>query len=409
MIKGHELLLFPSTQEKEDFTPFWRKQYCKLFLRGDSMKVKKILALAFFLLVILAFVFIFYKHNLLDKLTLQVIDHEPIAFNETDNIFFYKDGFAISGQYINFYNSQGQQVDMPFQFDEDLGQDLIINNMTSNYMLINNNAIYKIQGMNLNLFYNTDIPVISITEYGKYLLMVVNIPDEGLGLKVLDLDYGSITDLGFDHNYYFMDLDHTSITDTFLSVLTLDVNGSFPSSKVFHYDENLSLFGVNTGLDEFFYNIFRLPSCSILIGNRRLVCYNVEGEEEWNIENKLTKNFQVVKNDTGVLIYLDQNLSETLQEEYYNGVYINNKGERQNIKLPSQLTNISSYNENKYFGLQHGKVIMIFDRNGNVEHEFFIDEDIKDIYWNQHHPDCFFIINFDDQLKLYSIEREDLL
>ena len=36
--------------------------------------------------------------------------------------------------------------------------------------------------------------------------MVVNIPDEGLGLKVLDLDYGSITDLGFDHNYYFMDL-----------------------------------------------------------------------------------------------------------------------------------------------------------------------------------------------------------
>ena len=52
---------------------------------------------------------------------------------------------------------------------------------------------------------------------------------------------------------------------------------------------------------------------------------------------------------------------------------------------------------------------MIFDRNGNVEHEFFIDEDKGYLLESASSRLFFFIINFDDQLKLYSIEREDLL
>lgn len=371
------------------------------------MKLKKFLVTLVFFLAVIALVFMIHKHGILNRLHLNAIDHPSIVLNEDDKLFFYQGGFAISGQYINFYNNQGIPVEMPFSFEDEYNENFTITDMTSNFMLINNNAIYKINGTNLYHIYSLDFPAIKIMEYGKYLLIIADLPDKGLEVKVLNSESSNLIELGFDEDFYFMDFDF-SPHDFSISILTLDLNGSFPSSKVFHYDENLSLFGINTAINKFYYKIFRLPAFSILIGNRELVCYNVEGEEVWSLENNLMDNFQLVRNDSEILIYLDGNLGK-FQGQNYNGVYIDEEGERQDIKYPSNLTNISLYKDGKFFGLQHGKKLLIFDKKGEVELEFYIDEDVKNIFWNHHHPDNFFIINLDDELRIYSIEQEDLL
>lgn len=372
------------------------------------MKLKKILVTLVFILAVIAFVFMIHKHSLLNRLTLQPIGHPSIVLNEDDKLFFFEGGFAISGQNLTtFFNTEGFPVEMPFNLEDELNQNFTITDMTSNFVLINNNSIYKKNGANLLPIYSLDYSAIKIIEYGKYLLILEDLPDEGVEVKILNIENGNLTDLDFDENFYFMDLDSTS-DDSSLSILTLDINGTFPSSKVLHYDHNLSLFAINTNIDKFYYKIFRLPSFSILIGNRELVCYNVEGEEIWKLENNLIDNFQVVRNDSEALIYLDGNLGK-VQEQPYNGVYIDQKGERHNIKFPSNLTNICLYKNNKFLGLQHGKKLLIFDKKGNVELELYIEEDIKSIFWNHHHPNNFFIVNLDGELKIYSIEQEDLL
>lgn len=315
-----------------------------------------------------------HKHSILNRLHLHAIDHPSIVVKEGDQLFFYDNGFAISGQYLNFYNIQGLPVEMPFNFEDEFNGSFTITDMTSNFMLINNSSIYKMNGSNLHHIYSLDLSAIKIMEYGKYLLIIIGLPDEGLGVKVLDIENGNLMDMGFDENFYFMDLDSTP-DDSNLSILTLDVNSTFPSSKVLHYDENLSLFGVNTSTDKFYYKIYRLPSFSILIGNRELVCYNVEGDVEWSLDNNLMDNFQVVRNDSEILIYLNGNLGVS-QDEKYNGVYIDGEGERYDIEFPSNLTNISLYKDGNFW-ITAWKKLLVFDKKGNIELEFYIEEDIK--------------------------------
>ncbi len=372
------------------------------------MKLRRFLVTIFSIIVVIVFVFIIHRHTSLNRVYLHGIDHPPIAFSENDNLFIYKDFFAISGQSLNFYNNRGQQIDMPFDFVDEFNQSFTITDMTSNYILINSRFIYKVHDSKLHHIYSLDSTAVKIMEYGEYLLILVDIPDEGLRVQVLDIKNENLTNLGFDDNFYYLDSDSSS-DDSNLSILALDVNGTFPSSKVLHYDENLSLFGVNTTIDKFYYRVFRLPSFSILVGNRELVCYNVEGDFEWSIENNGMNNFQIVQNNSEILIYLDRNLAKSLDEDYYNGVYIDKDGQRHNIKFPSGLTNISLYKDDKFFGLQHGNKLLIFDKKGNIVLEFYIEEDVKSIFWNQYDPNNFFIITIDGKLQIYSIEREDIL
>ncbi|NLN41915.1 MAG: hypothetical protein GX160_08040 [Clostridiales bacterium] len=106
------------------------------------MKLRRFLVTIFSIIVVIVFVFIIHRHTSLNRVYLHGIDHPPIAFSENDNLFIYKDFFAISGQSLNFYNNRGQQIDMPFDFVDEFNQSFTITDMTSNYILINSRFIY---------------------------------------------------------------------------------------------------------------------------------------------------------------------------------------------------------------------------------------------------------------------------
>ena len=346
-----------------------------------------------------------YNYSSTKDLELYALTHSPVSIQEGDRLFFYEEGFAIVGEYTNFFDNNGQPSVFPYDFGGTVEQDFTITAVTNNFMLINGDTVYKIDNKSLEKLYTLDTPAIGMKEYGNYLLL--SIEDQGniVSPNFLAIESGILSDMGLDDNLYYLDADYDP-SDSSLSVLTIDIGGSYPSSKILHYDENLSLYGFTSAVDQVFYRIFKFPSIAILIGNRKLVCYNIEGNVEWEIENNSINDFQAVRNDLGLLVYFNQKIKWEEQEENFNGIYLNNKGDKKYINLPPQLTNIVPLKD-RFLALQYGKNLLIFDSEGRVEKEFLVDEDIKTILTSSYQPDRFFIIKQNGTLQIYSTKWEE--
>ncbi|NLI60925.1 MAG: hypothetical protein GX375_05785 [Clostridiales bacterium] len=368
------------------------------------MRVKKIFFTSIFIILIAALAFMIYSFNSSSNLGLQAVAHAPISIRESDKIFFYKGGFAVSGEYTNFFDGEGDQSESPFKFQDENQENFVITAMTSNYIMLNGNTIYEINDMSLSQVYSLGSLAIGMKEFDEYLLIIWE-NENGLKLNYLDVENGTLSEFGFDQSFYYMDA-HSHKADSLLSVLTLDIDGFFPSSKILHYDKSLALYGITTVTDQVFYRIFRYPSSFLLIGNQELVCYNMEGELKWEVENKSVRGFQVAENNKGLLVYLGSSIKTDHKDEKFNGLYIDGNGESSNVQLPTQLSKLSPYKDG-FLGLQYGKKLLTFNREGKIQEEYFIDDDIKDIVWNPHHPNSFFVTRQDNTLQIYSTKQEE--
>ncbi len=369
------------------------------------MRLKRTLTTSLFILVsILIAVMIYFYKPLKDSILYPLI-HTPIVLNNEDKLLFYKGGFAITGESTRFFNENGEQIPCPFSFEDDNNQNFTINDITDNYLLINGVDIYKLDNKNMSKVFTLESPALSIEEFEDYLLLTLENQNNTLEINFLNLENNTLSDLGFEESLYYFDLDKDHVNST-LSIIALDLTGHYPSSKILHYDHNLSLFGVTSSTDQVFYRIFRFPAFAVLVGNHKLICYNIDGDIEWIVENNRMTGFQAIRNKSDLLISLGSNIQTDQQGESFNGIYLNKDGDRQNITLPTQLSLMSPYKD-RFIGLQYGKNILIVNKDGKVDKQYILDKAVKEVFWTPYQPDHFFVLNLDDTLQIYSTDIQD--
>lgn len=369
------------------------------------MKYGKRVALIIFLIVMFGVGYLIYQHLPSNAWILQPLVHPTIKWQQDNRMIFLKEGIVITGEDTTFYDSNGQIASFPYSFESLENQNYRITDITSGYVLIDKKTIYKIESGNLVHFYDLVYPVVKMEEYPDYLLLIEEDEAGMLVPKFLDVENLMLFDFGFEKDLYFVDTS-TPQKDTSLSILTLDVSSPFPSSKVLHYDGKPTLIGVITAIDQVFYNVFRYPQHTILFGNQGIVCYNMENEIEWTIETRYSSDFQIAQNEYGLLVGLDHFVGVDNSTELYNAIFIDKNGGKKGITLPIHLKSISPYKD-KFTGIQYGKKLLIFDRDGKIEEEYPIDKDATRVTWNPYDDSKLLILHQDDTLQIYSIEQED--
>lgn len=369
------------------------------------MKYKKKVTSILFILAILGIGYMVYRHLPLDPPTLQPLIHPSIKWKEGGRLVFLEEGFAIIDEYAHFYDNAGQTAPIPYEFNKIESGNYNITDLTSGYVLLDSKAIYKVEGKNLIHLYDFNHPIVKMSEYHGYLLLIEENSNGKLVPKFLDTDNLLLLDFGLDENFYCLDMD-SSPDDASLSILTLDVSASFPSSKVLHYDDNLALVGVITSIDQFFFNVFRYPQHIVLIGNQGLVCYNMENEIIWSVASRNTSNFQVVENELGLLVYLDQFVKQDDTAAVYNAVLIRDDGSKQDMIIPMQLTSICFFKD-KFAAIQYGKKIVVFDQNGKVEWESPIAANATKVSWNPYKDTKLLVVLQDGTLQIYTLKQEE--
>ncbi|NLJ41301.1 MAG: hypothetical protein GX352_06815 [Clostridiales bacterium] len=368
------------------------------------MKPIKIIIALLLIIGALVITFLIFDLKTPKKANLSPIQHPPIDLSEDDSIIFYEGGFTIVGKEATYFSDEGLRTYFPFSGQGIDGQHFNITDITVNFMLVNGRDIYKVEGNSLKRIYVLEAPAIAIKEFGDYLILYIDNNDGEIVLQYLDIENTTLSDLALDNDFVFLDLS-CSEDNTGLSVLTLDVSGSYPSSKVLHYDKKISLQGFLSLKDQLLYRIYRLSDDFLLVGNHDLVCYNKEGDIKWAAQNKGTGSICVIPNNSELLVYFEYGYKADGDRDQGNGIFIDDQGNYRFIQMPAQLTNILPYNKN-FIAIGYGNRIIVLDKNGKVKKEYSVEIEIKDLYVNPFKNDYIYIVDNKNILQVFSLKTE---
>lgn len=366
------------------------------------MKKKGFIFPILLILITMVFFIIAYKNKIFSATSLGPTLHTPINILKDERLFFYREGFAISGVSTQFYDGQGNATTPPLINEGELGS---ITAATSNYMLLNGKTVYKTSSVPFEELYSlNDSIVIGMKEFEGYLLLSIQNQEGNIEPKLFHLKEKVLQELGDLRGLYYIDAGYHEVKDS-ASILTLDLDAPFPSTKILHYNNKTSLYGVISVADQFSYRIFRLPSNVIVMGNHQLACYNIEGGMEWNLKDSNIHQNKIIEAESELFIYFKHALKDE-DGESFNTAYIDRQGQLHKMKLPSAISAIKTYKK-KFVALQHGKNVLIINKNGTIDKNHLIKDVAIDIYWNPYQPDLLYIINRDRQIQIYSTKQEE--
>jgi len=335
------------------------------------------------------------------------IHHQPITLEEDEKIHFFKEGFAISGAFTQFYDLDGIPMTSPFSDETASNKQLKINMSTPNYMLVDGKLIYRTSTTPFEKVYELDASTGSgIQEFSDYLVILIEDESNILIPKLFDLNQNVLLNIKDIDSLYYMDSDYDPENNS-LSILALSLEASFPSSKVFNYiNGGTTLYSVISSANEAYYKILRLPSHIILVGTHEMLCYNIDGTLQWSIKNKEIKNYTVLETDNGFIFYFSYPIDNSGDGIFFNALAINSDGSFKKLDYPRDLVDLQPYGNN-LIGLRYGRNVVILDKNGSIKDEFYVSEDIVSLYYNKYHEHNLYLLDRDNQLHIYSIKEED--
>lgn len=332
---------------------------------------------------------------------------QAIPFEKDEDIYFFKDGFIITGSNPRYFDSRGRKINNPFSQDDLLDEEgaLRIKLTAGNYICTELNNIYDTTTRPFKrVFDNSDnLNIWDMKDAETSILIIVE-----QGEKVLE-PYALLKNSGLllsydgrgDAKYLEASIDKSSKG---VSLLSLSLDSLIPISRVFNYANINEAYGAISIEDQIFFDIYRLDPYIILIGTDRIVCYNISGQQMWTVENPSKSSYQAVYKDNSLLLYFNESLS--FEGQSANGIKIDRTGSISLLNMPVHLTSISSYKKG-YVALEFGNTLILLDDKGGVKKRHKIDGLAKGLYISEYQEETFYIRGRDNTLEIYVNQRKD--
>ncbi|MCM8901664.1 hypothetical protein KVG29_10580 [Caldicoprobacter algeriensis] len=371
-------------------------------------KTKVVLLIALIVLVIAIIMhtrlreLLFYKYENLQSSNLL---NEPIQVEQKAHVHFFKSGFAVSGTNTKFYTYDGKEMSLPFK-PEDIalvGNSPVINQSTSQHVLINNRFVYDTTHTPFKLAYTIEegSEGFAIRELGDMLLVILKTQDNLL--KPVLIEKGDIYTInleGMDHSHY-LDASYDPVTKGF-SVLTLATDTPYPSTRVFNFINGNSPQGMLSLNDSMFYKIYRTQKNVVLVGIHQLICYNIDGSIKWSINAPNCYIHQYVHLGNDLLLYFPK-----ASFNRANTVYVHSNGEKELLELPYGLTDMQPYKDQQLIALNKNGDLVVIGKSGNTVRTYTLDVHPVKVYWSSFAPDRFYVLSRDNMLHIYALNKAD--
>ncbi len=360
--------------------------------------------IVFFIIITLVTIFIYITTFSKGHETLYSSPIAPIEVGTEGGIHFFKNGFAISHTDTKFYTFDGEEMGLPFtqQDLEDMENMPIINRSTNGYMLINNRFLYDSSDIPFRLIHKIeeDKEGWDIREFNEILLLITIMPSKELELQVFQNGNSSPTYIEGMNQSSYLDVSYDPSSKG-LSVLAITRDTPQPATRVFHYLDGISPYGV-LSLDDFlFYKIHRAGSHIILVGIHQLMCYNIDGSLEWSVNSPNCYVYQQAALDNNLLLYFSQ-----ARFSKANTLYIKKNGEKNLLNFPDGLTSLQPY-KNELLALDKNNDIVIINKTGNIDKRYSLDIFPSKIYWTDFSPHHIYILDNNSQLYIYSVSKSN--
>ncbi len=334
---------------------------------------------------------------------------KPIAFSQEESLHFYKDGMILCGSPSRFYSWDGAEQKPPLE-QEDIsaeGEKISIVAHSKHYIVTPGNRIYNTQTVPFTKVYeNKDLSIWDIKEYHDFLLLLVKNKESVVEPLILAEGEDSLLPLDGMGDAKYLSADSPTGDDGSkdLSLLTMSMDTPVPVSRIFHFINRNELFGVLSLEDQFIYNIYRLGNTIVLMGNRNILCYNVNGKRKWSIKNNYDGKFDAVHGKDGLLLYFPN--STDIEREKGNCLMVNNSGEYSVKNFPKYLSNLQPY-QNGYLGLEYEKTLVSLSRRGEIRKKQNLKEPVNAIEINPYRSERLYVRTKSNTLQMYIPKKQE--
>lgn len=368
------------------------------------MKKKLIIPLAVLMILVISlgiYYFFVYKQNNMSGYA--IFNQGSVQISDEASIHFFNDGFVTGGEAISFYDINGAPVDPPFNEQEmsSMGG-ITINASTRDYFLINNRYIYDTSETPFRLIYElTEKNATGIKQYPGFLLL--SVADENGNIKPCILKIGDKVLVEYDmatESFHYINESYNEKGDI-LSIMGIDISASFPKSNIMYYENFNTLRGVLGVDDQILYRVFQMPSRVILVGIQGLMCYNVDGTQEWTYSCHGIHKGTYFFDDSNLFIYSDKAF-----ENGYNCINIDEDGVRTLLEFPEGISDLHRYG-NGFIGVRYGRDVVFINKSGQVLNTHRIDDGIRHLFFPGYSSDRFYLLDDKDLIKVYTTRQED--
>ena len=333
---------------------------------------------------------------------------KAIPFSQEEFLHFYKDGMVLCGSPSRFYSWDGAEQKSPFE-QEDVsaeGEKISIVAHSKHYIVTAGNRIYNTQTVPFSKVYeNKDLSIWDIKECGDFLLLLVKNKESIIEPLIFARGEDSLLPLDGMGDAKFLSADSPMGEEgnKDLSLLTMSMDNPVPFSRIFHFVNRNELFGVLSLKDQLLYNIYRLRDTVVLMGNRDILCYNVNGKQKWSIKNNFDGKFDAIHGKDGLLLYFP-NCSD-IEKEKGNGLTVNNSGEYSVKIFPKYLTNLQPY-QNGYLGLEYGRTVVFLGKKGEILKKQNLKEPVNAIEINPYQSERLYVRTKNNDLQIYTPKKQ---
>lgn len=327
--------------------------------------------------------------------TLQPVEGFPnIQLQPDQSIHLYAHGWILTGPSPRFYDWSGKQMEPAQNIQWVLSA-------TQHHFAADGGRIFSTKHLPFDLIYENDgLTITGLYEFDGSLLVLA---------RGFDTDHPATPYLLMEGSSFLLPLDglastHFLSADAFpgskeFSLLTISLDTPSVTSRVFHYDSFQRHHGLISLEGIFLYDIHRMQNNVVLVGNDRVLCYNMKGVLMW--EHTLQKQLSptVIRGTDYLLLYYREPIAQKDQDR--NVIRFQNAEEPVLLSFHKHLSAVQHYKRG-YMGIEYNHTLVFLDRQGRIMGRQPLEEAVLWAGWSAYQPDLVFVITKDHTMKAYT-------
>ena len=348
-----------------------------------------------FLLVLTISIAMYLTMRHMAQSTLQPLEDYPrINLQDGQGIHLSRFGWMRTGLNPLFYDWYGNNI------EPDQSVQSVIS-ATEHYFAADGGRIFGTKSLPFDLIYENDgLSIAGLYEFEGFLLVLARDIDAEHPAKpyLLMEDSSFLLPLDGLGSTHFLSADAQMGSREF-SLLAFSFDTPAVTSRIFHYDSFQRHHGLISLDAMLIVDLYRIQDYIILVGNDRVLCYNMNGILNWEIRLQKQLTPTVIKGADQVLLYYREPLSR--EDRDSNVIRIQGGSEPTLLDFPMNLSHMQLYKRG-YMGIEYNHTLVFLDRQGRVTGRQPLEEAVRWAGWSEHQPELVFVITTDHTLKVYT-------